>query len=155
MVLTRHPGTAFCSWVGVILVMTLAAGWTFTNSRSSAPQEEGIQGGEEENLVWVDGISLSGLAPEEERTGSGEITIATGESEYPYSLTCSRPEVTVELGLRGKDGTEYTQTVTGGSASGSFRDLPAGTYQLFVRNGKSCRSSRMIRKTWKIIFWMG
>ena len=133
--LTRRPGTAFCSWVGVILVMTLAAGCTFTNSRSSAPQEEGIQGGEEENLVWVDGIRLSGLAPEEERTASGEITIATGESEYPYSLTCSRPEVTVELGLRGKDGTEYTQTVTGGSASGSFRDLPAGTYQLFVSNG--------------------
>ena len=133
--LTKRPGTAFCSWVGVILVMTLTAGCTFTNSRSSAPQEEGIQGGKEENLVWVNGIRVSGLAPEEEITGSGEITIATGESEYPYSLTCSRREVTVELGLRGKDGTEYTQTVTGGSASGSFRDLPAGTYQLFVRNG--------------------
>ncbi len=133
--LTKRPGTAFCSWVGVILVMTLTAGCTFTNSRSSAPQEEGIQGGKEENLVWVNGIRVSGLAPEEEITGSGEITIATGESEYLYSLTCSRREVTVELGLRGKDGTEYTQTVTGGSASGSFRDLPAGTYQLFVRNG--------------------
>ena len=133
--LTKRPGTAFCSWVGVILVMTLTAGCTFTNSRSSAPQEEGIQGGKEENLVWVNGIRVSSLAPEEEITGSGEITIATGESEYPYSLTCSRREVTVDLGLRGKDGTEYTQTVTGGSASGSFRDLPAGTYQLFVRNG--------------------
>ncbi len=41
-----------------------------------------------------------------------------------------------EIGSAGKDGTEYTQTVTGGSASGSFRDLPAGTYRLFVRNGE-------------------
>lgn len=134
--LAKHPRTPFCSWVGVILVMTMAAGCTFTNSSSSLSEEESSREGGEGNLVWVDGITFSGLAPEEETSGSGEITISTDENEFWYSFTCSHPEVTLEVGLRGRNGTEYTQTVAGESGSGSFRDLPAGIYQLFARNGE-------------------
>ena len=36
--------------------------------------------------------------------------------------------------MRAEDGTEYSQRVVGGSLDNTIPDIPAGTYQLFVRN---------------------
>ena len=136
LLLTKHPRTAFCSLMGVILIMTITVGCTFTNSNSSSSNEENISEEIEGNLAWVDGIIISGLAPEEEKISSEDIIISTDESEFRYTFTYSHSGVTLEFGLRGTDGTEYTQTVTGGSIVGSFKDVSVGTYQLFVRNSE-------------------
>lgn len=112
----------------------MAVGCTFTNPSSSSSKEESINGEIESNLTRVDGIVISDLAPEEELLSSEIIAVSRNGSEFQYALTYSNPGVTLVFGLRGADGTEYRQTVTGGSIVGSFCDVPIGTYQLFVRN---------------------
>ena len=41
------------------------------------------------------------------------------------------------VGLRGEDGTEYVEEVTGGEGSGKIGGIPAGSYEVFVRNSES------------------
>jgi len=42
----------------------------------------------------------------------------------------------VVVGLRGEDGTEYMEEITGGEGSGKIGGIPAGSYEVFVRNSE-------------------
>ncbi len=83
---------------------------------------------------WQDGLSFETLAPGEETLSPSPVTIPAGGGGFTYHITYARAGLTLELGLRAEDGTEYSQRVVGGSLAGTIPDIPGGTYQLFVRN---------------------
>lgn len=84
--------------------------------------------------TWTDGLSFSGLAPGAEAVRSEAVQIPEGGADFIYTITYSRPSLTLEAGLRRIDGTEYHQRVEDGDAHGTLEDIPAGIYTLFVRN---------------------
>ena len=84
--------------------------------------------------TWTDGLSFSGLAPGGETVRSEAVQIPEGGADFIYTITYSRPSLTLEAGLRRIDGTEYHQRVEDGDAHGTLEDIPAGIYTLFVRN---------------------
>ncbi len=84
--------------------------------------------------TWTDGLSFSGLAPRAETVRSEAVQIPEGGADFIYTITYSRPSLTLEAGLRRIDGTEYHQRVEDGDAHGTLEDIPAGIYTLFVRN---------------------
>lgn len=84
--------------------------------------------------TWTDGLSFSGLAPGAETVRSEAVQIPEGGADFIYTITYSRPSLTLEAGLRRIDGTEYHQRVEDGDAHGTLEDIPAGIYTLFVRN---------------------
>lgn len=77
------------------------------------------------------------LSPKESMTYPEELNFTADRSEFNYSMTWGRPGIYVEVGLVAQDGTEYLDTVRGGSAVGTIDDIPAGTYQVIVRNSES------------------
>ena len=83
---------------------------------------------------WQGELALDALAPGEEVLYDGVVTLPAGGGGLTYSITYARPSLTLEVGLRAPDGTEYTQRVVGGNLSWTIADIPGGTYQLFVRN---------------------
>ena len=66
-------------------------------------------------------------------TRSEKIIISPDEV-FRYSITYSRPSLVLEFGLKSSDGAEYSKTITGGDDHGVIENVPAGTYELFVRN---------------------
>lgn len=62
------------------------------------------------------------------------VTVPAGGGSFTYYINYQWAGLTLELGLRAPDGTEYRQRAVGGSLAGTIPDIPAGTYQLFVRN---------------------
>ena len=95
-------------------------------------QNAGAQTSDSE--TWTDGLSFSGLAPGAETVRSEAVQIPEGGADFIYTITYSRPSLTLEAGLRRIDGTEYHQRVEDGDAHGTLEDIPAGIYTLFVRN---------------------
>lgn len=71
-----------------------------------------------------------------------------------YQITYSNAAIIPEIGLIAQDGTETIHTIEDGSAKGKFEDIPAGTYQLFMRNvdyqnnlfGKTVKGGALICK---------
>ena len=91
----------------------------------------------QENLAAViGGMSFSDLPPGEEQVSKQAFFIPEGISSLSYSLTYDRPTLTLEFGLRSAGGRKYSysQEANGGVANGTFEDIPAGSYQIFVRN---------------------
>ena len=80
------------------------------------------------------GLSFLGLAPGEERVREQAFVIPENAASIQFSLTYDRPILTLEFGLRAADGTEYVQQADGGRSNGTLEAVPAGTYQIFVRN---------------------
>ena len=78
-------------------------------------------------------LPFANLAPGEERTSEYEVTIPPSGDAQVF-LTYDSPDRTLEFGLRAEDGTEYSETVSGGKFKGIFLDIPPGLYQIFVRN---------------------
>ena len=87
-----------------------------------------------DNTVWVDGVSFANLAPGSEAVRSEKIEVTSNTAEFLYHLTYTRSALTLEFGLRASDGTEYSREITGGSDQGVIETIPAGSYDLFVRN---------------------
>lgn len=83
---------------------------------------------------WQGELALDALAPGDEVLSPSPVTVPAGGGSFTYHITYARPSLTLELGLRAPDGTEYRQRAVGGSLAGTIPDIPAGTYQLFVRN---------------------
>ncbi|HWQ76674.1 MAG TPA: M56 family metallopeptidase [Syntrophomonas sp.] len=77
------------------------------------------------------------LSPKESATYSEKLSFTADSTEFKYQLTWERPGIYVEVGLVAQDGTEYLDTVRGGSAVGTIKNIPAGTYQAIVRNSES------------------
>lgn len=83
---------------------------------------------------WQGELALDALAPGDEVLSPSSVTVPAGGGGFTYYINYQWAGLTLELGLRAPDGTEYRQRAVGGSLAGTIPDIPAGTYQLFVRN---------------------
>lgn len=83
---------------------------------------------------WQDSLSFQDLEPGDE-TSHPAIFFADDGTSFTYHITYAWTGLTLELGMRSLDGTrEYSQRVVGGDLEGTISDIPAGSYQVFVRN---------------------
>lgn len=81
-----------------------------------------------------DGIDYQGLAPDQEVSGDRDLLLLADDTDIQIHTTYTPMGVEICIGLRSIDGTEYVETAKGGSVQTTIQDLPAGTYQIFVRN---------------------
>ena len=79
-------------------------------------------------------MTFAGLDVDSTLVDSEVIVIDTDGASLDYHLTYARASIKLEFGLISSDGTEIKVYVEHGSAQGTIEDIPAGTYQLFVRN---------------------
>ena len=83
---------------------------------------------------WQGELALDALAPGDEVLSPSLVTVPNGGGGFTYYINYEWAGLTLKLGLRAPDGTAYRQRAVGGSLAGTIPDIPAGTYQLFVRN---------------------
>ena len=79
-------------------------------------------------------MTFAGLDVDSTMVDSEVIVIDTDGASLDYHLTYARASIKLEFGLISSDGTEIKVFVEHGSAQGTIEDIPAGKYQLFVRN---------------------
>ena len=82
-------------------------------------------------------IAFSDLAPGQEETYFSEYQIMGDDAWFDYTITYESAAMKVVIGLRAEDGTEYTEEITGGDGKGTITGIPAGSYEVFVRNSES------------------
>lgn len=87
--------------------------------------------------IKLNSIAFSDLAPGQEETYFSEYQILGDNAWFDYTITYERAAMKVVVGLRAEDGTEYTEEITGGEGSGKIGGIPAGSYEVFVRNSES------------------
>ena len=87
--------------------------------------------------IEVNSITFSELAPGKEEKYFTEYYVVMDDAWLDYSITYERTAMTVVVGLRAEDGTEYSKEVKGGDEKGTITGIPAGTYEVFVRNSES------------------
>lgn len=128
----------------VVLALTFVLIGTMIAFATSTPDSQGetnfsssfntdLDSSNFSDTIWTEGISFIDLAPGKNMTRSEKIIISPNEV-FRYSITYSRPSLVLEFGLKSSDGTEYSKTITGGDDHGVIENVPAGTYELFVRN---------------------
>ena len=74
------------------------------------------------------------MAPGEEIVSDYEIIIEDDGTEFFLTLSWGRAALVLKYGIRAENGTEYFQEKPGGYSHLCIKDLPAGTYHLFVMN---------------------
>lgn len=121
----------------VILAAALAAGAWYVSHRLTLRNVSGLSHIPAElysELTWRDGLVANALAPGEELVSDFEITVNEGDVVC-YFMNWTRMSLEMQVGLRASDGVEYaSEPVAGGHDDGVFRDLPAGTYRIFLRH---------------------
>ena len=78
-------------------------------------------------------ITFNELEPGREEKYASEYYILMDDAWFDYSVTYERADMNIVIGLRAVNGTEYSKEVTGGNERGTIKDIPAGTYEVFVR----------------------
>ena len=81
-------------------------------------------------------FAFSELAPGQEEKYATDYYVFADDAWLDYSITYERAAMTVVIGLRAEDGTEYSKEVKGGDEKGTIPGIPAGTYEVFVRNSE-------------------
>ena len=76
------------------------------------------------------------LSPGQTAISVETIEVTEDGAQLEYNVAWTRAGLTLEVGLLARDGTEYLHKYMGGFMSGGFMDIPAGSYQLFVRNSE-------------------
>lgn len=84
--------------------------------------------------VLLDGIVYQDLPAGEERTGDRYLRLLADGTDVRIQTTWTPAGMEVRFGLRSADGTDYAETARGGSGETVLRNLPKGTYQMFVQN---------------------
>ena len=87
--------------------------------------------------IKLNSIDFSELAPGQEETYFSEYHILDDDAWFDYAITYERAAMKVVIGLRAEDGTEYMEEITGGDGKGTIKGIPAGSYEVFVRNSES------------------
>jgi len=101
----------------------------------SVSDEMGIT--QDDMHIELNSIAFSDLAPGQEETYFSAYQIIGDDAWFDYTVTYERAAMKVVIGLRAEDGTEYTEEITGGEGSGTIGGIPAGSYEVFVRNSES------------------
>lgn len=87
-----------------------------------------------ESLGWDGGIGFTDLKPNEEITSAFEIQLDKPVNKLQYVINWSRSGLTLEYGIRSAEGLEYYCAKEGGYDKDQLEGIPAGAYQLFIRN---------------------
>ena len=87
--------------------------------------------------IKLNSIAFSELAPGQEEIYFSKYQILGDDAWFDYTITYERAAMKVVVGLRAEDGTEYMEEITGGEGSGKIGGIPAGSYEVFVRNSES------------------
>ena len=82
-------------------------------------------------------ITFSELAPGQEEKYFTDYYVVMDDAWLDYSITYERAAMTVVIGLRAEDGTEYSKEITGGDEKGTITGISSGTYEVFVRSSES------------------
>ncbi len=101
----------------------------------SISEESGVT--ESDMHIKLNSIAFSKLSPGQEEAYFSEYQITGDEAWFDYTITYERAAMEVVIGLRADDGTEYTEEITGGDGKGTIKGIPAGSYEVFVRNSES------------------
>ena len=101
----------------------------------SVAEEIGVTGSDMH--IKLNSIAFSELAPGKEETYFSKYQIMGDDAWFDYMITYERAAMKVVVGLRAEDGTEYIEEITGGEGSGKIGGIPAGSYEVFVRNSES------------------
>jgi len=101
----------------------------------SAADELGMT--QDDKSIKSNSIAFSELAPGQEEKYSSEYYVFSDDAWFDYSITYERAAMTVVIGLRAEDGTEYSKEITGGDEKGTITGIPAGIYEVFVRSSES------------------
>lgn len=101
----------------------------------SVSEEMGIT--QSDMHIKLNSIAFSELAPGQEETYFSQYQIMGDDAWFDYTITYERAAMKVVIGLRAEDGTEYTEEITGGDGKGTIKGIPAGSYEVFVRNSES------------------
>ena len=89
-----------------------------------------------DHVKWIDGLGIDELAPGEEIVSDFVIDVEDG-TDLLIMITWGRQPLVLKYGIRAEDGTEFFQEKSGGSSMLRMKDIPAGTYRLFVRNSEA------------------
>lgn len=90
-----------------------------------------------DKTIECNSIAFSELAPGQEEKYATEYYAFTDDAWLDYSVTYERAAMMIVIGLRAEDGTEYSKEITGGDEKGTITGIPAGTYEVFVRNSEN------------------
>ena len=101
----------------------------------SVSEEASVTG--DDMHIKLNSIAFSELAPGKEEIYFSEYQILGDDAWFDYTITYERAAMEVVVGLRAEDGTEYIEEITGGEGSGKIGGIPAGSYEVFVRNSES------------------
>ncbi len=73
----------------------------------------------------------------EEEASPSEKIVLEEPADFEYTVTWTPSGLSAEIGLEAEDGTRYTQELARGLVQGVIKDVPAGTYRVYVRNTSS------------------
>ena len=90
-----------------------------------------------DHVKWIDGLDIDELAPGEEIVSDFVIDVEEDGTDLLITITWGAQDLVLKYGIRAEDGTEFFQEKPGGSSTLRMKDIPAGTYRLFVRNSEA------------------
>lgn len=90
-----------------------------------------------DHVKWIDGLGIDELAPGKEIVSDFVIDVEEDGTDLLITITWGAQDLILKYGIRAEDGTEFFQEKPGGSSMLRMKDIPAGTYRLFVRNSEA------------------
>ena len=121
---SRFPAV-LCVFAAVIITMSACGTVPKEPNNNSAPAE---------TTVFSLEMSFAGLEHGNTKFLKDTVEVMTDNVVFEYQLTYASPTITLEVGLLSDDGTEYSAAVADGNGEGKIKNIPAGTYRLFIRN---------------------
>ena len=90
-----------------------------------------------DHVKWIDSLGIKELAPGEEIVSDFVIDVEEDGTNVLIMITWGAQDLVLKYGIRAEDGTEFFQEKPGGSSMLRMKDIPAGTYRLFVKNSEA------------------
>ena len=120
-----RPFAVLCLFAAVIITMSACG---------TVPKEPDDNSAPAETTVFSLEMSFAGLEHGDTKFLEDTVEVMTDNVVFEYQLTYASPTITLEVGILSDDGTEYSTAVADGNGEGKIKNIPVGTYRLFIRN---------------------
>ena len=90
-----------------------------------------------DHVKWIDGLGIDELAPGAEIVSDFVINVEEDGTDLLITITWGAQDLVLKYGIRAEDGSEFFQEKPGGSSMLRMKDIPTGTYRLFVKNSEA------------------
>ena len=90
-----------------------------------------------DHVKWINGLGIDELAPGAEIVSDFVINVEEDGTDLLITITWGAQDLVLKYGIRAEDGSEFFQEKPGGSSMLRMKDIPAGTYRLFVKNSEA------------------